>query len=110
MARDGPIGWQDALVQQTGGRASPQNLHVLDKAGQLGQLLRDLRLGDERALAPPDLDETAIDQVLNRPPHGRAADLDPLDQALFGRQLSFWRQAAVSDAGGHNGTDTFIER
>jgi hypothetical protein len=52
---------------------------------ELGQLLRDLRLGDERALAPPDLDEAALDQILNRFPHGRAADLEPLDEALFGR-------------------------
>ena len=110
MVSDGFIGSQDALVEQAGGRVSPQNPHVLDEAGQLGQLLRDLRLGDERAFAPPDLDEAALDQVLNRLPHGRTADLEPLDQALFGRQLSFWRQAPVSDAGSQNRLDTVVER
>ena len=32
-------------------------MHVLDETGQLGQVLRDLRLGDEGTLTPPDLDE-----------------------------------------------------
>src|SRR6516225_6567586 len=70
---------------------------------------RDLRLGDESALAPPDLDEAALDQILNRLPHGRAADLKPLDQAVFRRQLGLWGQAAVSDIAGQNRLDTFEE-
>jgi len=57
VVRDGFVGCHDAFVEQAGGRVSPQRLHVLDETGQLGQLLRDLRLGDKSALAPPDLDE-----------------------------------------------------
>src|SRR5580704_1455485 len=100
MVRDGLVGWHDALVEQAGGWLPPQSLHILDKTGKLGQLLRDLRLGDESALPPPDLDEAALDQILNRLSHGRAADFEPLDQALFRRQLGLWRQAAVSDIAG----------
>jgi hypothetical protein len=77
------------------------------KTGQLGQLLRDLRLGDESALAPPDLDEAALDQILDRLPHGRAADLKPRDQAVFRWQLGLWGQAAVSDIAGQNSLDAF---
>jgi hypothetical protein len=69
-----------------------------------------LRLGDDGALAPPDLDETAFDQILNRLPHGRAADFEPRDQAVFRRQLGLWRQAAVSDVAGQNRLDAFVER
>jgi hypothetical protein len=77
--RDGFVGSHDALIEQSGGRSSPQSLHVLDEASEFGQLLRDLRLGDERALDAPDLDEAALDQVLNRLPHGRTADFEPFD-------------------------------
>jgi hypothetical protein len=83
--RDGAVGCHGALVEEAGGRGSPQSLHVLDETGQFGQLLRDLRLGDESALAPPDFDKAALDQILYRLPHGRAADLEPLDQAVFRR-------------------------
>jgi hypothetical protein len=62
----GFVGRHDALVEQAGGWGSPQSLHALDKTRQLGQLLRDLRLGDESALAPPDLDEPALEQILTR--------------------------------------------
>jgi hypothetical protein len=98
--RDGFVGCHDALVEQVGGWLSPQSLHVLDETGQLGQLLRDLWLGDESAFAPSDLDEAALDQILDRLSHGRAADFEPLDQALFGRQLGLWGQAAASDIAG----------
>jgi hypothetical protein len=107
--RDGFVSCHYTLVKQAGGRVSPQSLHVFDETGQLGEFLRDLRLGNESALAPPDLDETALDQILDRLPHSRATDFELLDQALFGWQLSFWRQAAVSDAGGQNGLNTFVE-
>ena len=107
--RDGLVGCNNALVEQARGWGSPQNLHVLDKPGELGQLLRDLRLGDECAPAPPDLDEAALDQILNCLPHGRAADLEPLDQAVFRRQLGLWGQAAVSDIAGQNRLDAFVE-
>jgi hypothetical protein len=76
VVRDGFVGCHDALVKQAGGRVSPQSPHILDETGQLGQLLRDLRLGDESALAPPDFDEAALDQILDRLPHGRAADFE----------------------------------
>jgi hypothetical protein len=89
-----------------GGRGSPRGLHVLDKTGQLGQLLCDLRLGDESALAPPDLDEAALDQVMNRLSHGRAADFKPFDQAVFRRQLGLRAQATVSDIAGQNRLDS----
>ena len=72
-------------------------------------VLRDPRLGDKSALAPPDLDEPALDQILDRLPHGGAADLEPLDQAFFRRQLGFRRQAAVGDIAGQNRLDTFVE-
>ena len=65
--RDGFVGCHYALVEQAGSRGSPQSLHVLDKTSQLGQLLRDLRLGDASAFTPPGLDEAALDQILNRP-------------------------------------------
>jgi hypothetical protein len=45
VVRDGLVGCNNALVEQARGRGSPQSLHVLDKPGELGQLLRDLRLG-----------------------------------------------------------------
>ena len=105
----GFVGCQDALVEQAGGRMSPQSLHVLDETGQLGQVLHDLRQGDESALASPDLDEAALDQILDRPPHGSSADFEPLDQALFRRQLGPWEQAPVSDFGGQDRLDTFVE-
>ena len=98
------------LSSKRGGRGSPQSLHVLDETGQLGQLLCDPRLGDESALAPPDLDEAAFDQILNCLPHGRAADLKPLDQAILGRQLRLWGQAAPGDIAGQNRFDAFVER
>ena len=60
-------------------------------------------------LCPFCLDEAALDQVLNRLSHGRAADFEPLNQTVFRRQLGFWRQAAVSDIGGQNRLDTFVE-
>jgi hypothetical protein len=41
--RDGFVGCHDPFVEQTGGRSSPQSLHVLDEAGQPGQVLRDVR-------------------------------------------------------------------
>jgi len=106
---DGFVGCHYALVKQAGGRMSAQRLHVLDETGQLGEFLRDLRLGNESALAPPDLDEAALDQILDRLPHSRAADFELLDQAFFRWQLSFWRQAAVSDAGGQNGLNAFVQ-
>jgi hypothetical protein len=87
VVRDGFVGCNDTLVGQARGRGSPQSLHVLDETSELGQLLRDIRLGDECALAPPDLDEPALDQILNRFPHGRAADFEALDQAIFRWQL-----------------------
>ena len=77
------------------GKCQPE--HVLDETGRLGRLLRDLRLGDESVLAPIDLGEAALDQILDRLPHACAADFQPLDQAVFRRQLGLWRQAAVSD-------------
>ena len=49
------------------------------ETGQLGEFLRDPRLGDESALATPDLDEAALDQILDRLPHSRAADFELLD-------------------------------
>jgi len=107
--RDGFVGCHYALVKQAGGRMSAQSLHVLDETGQLGEFLRDLRLGNESALAPPDLDEAALDQILDRLPHSPAADFELLDQAFFRWQLSFWRQAAVSDAGGQNGLNAFVQ-
>jgi hypothetical protein len=48
---DGLVGSHDALIEQPCGWGSPHSLHVLDETRQLGQLLRDLRLGDESALA-----------------------------------------------------------
>jgi hypothetical protein len=107
--RDGFVSCHYALVEQAGGRMSPQSLHVLDETGQLGEFLRDLRLGNERALAPPDLDEAALDQILDRLPHSRATDFELLDQALFRWQLSFGGQAAVSDAGSQNGLNAFVQ-
>jgi hypothetical protein len=109
VACDGFVGCHDAPVEEAGGRGSPQSLHVLDEAGQFGQLLRDLRLGDESALTPPDLDEAALDPILHRLPHGRAADVEPLDQAVLRRQLGLWGQAAVSDIAGQNRLDTLVE-
>src|SRR6516165_8583791 len=106
----GFVGCHDALVEQAGGRGSPQSSHVLDKTGQLGQILRDLWLGDKSALTPPDLDEAALDQILNSLSHGRAADFEPLDQALFRRQLGLRGQAAVSDIAGQNRLDTVVQR
>jgi hypothetical protein len=82
------------------GRRRPELF--LYETGPLGRLLRDLRLGAESALAPADLDEPALDQILDRLPHGRAADFEPVDQALFGRQLGLRGQAAVSDIAGQN--------
>jgi len=109
MVRDGLVGCHGALVEQAGGWLPRQSLHILDKTGQLGQLLRDLRLGDKCALAPPDIDKAALDQILNRLPHGRAADLEPLDQALFRRQLGLRGQATVSDIARQDRLDTFAE-
>ena len=54
------------------GKCRPE--HVLDETGRLGRLLGDLRLGDESALAPLDLGEAALDQILDRLPHACAAD------------------------------------
>ena len=61
-------------------------------------------------LAPPDLDDAAFDQILNRLPHDRAADFESRDQAVFRRQLGLWRQGAVSDIAGQNKFDAFVER
>jgi hypothetical protein len=83
VMRDGFVSCHYALVKQAGGRMSPQSLHVLDETGQLGEFSRDLRLGNESALAPPDLDEAALDQILDRLSHSRAADFELLEQALF---------------------------
>ena len=91
MVRDGLVGCHGALVEQAGGWLPRQSLHILDKTGQLGQLLRDLRLGDKCALAPPDLDKAA------------------LDQALFRRQLGLRGQATVSDIARQDRLDTFAE-
>jgi hypothetical protein len=76
---------------------------------QLDQLLSDLRLGDESALAPSDLNEAALDQILNRLPHGRAADFEPLDQAVFRRQLGLWGKNCRQRYRGQNGPVTCVE-
>jgi hypothetical protein len=78
------------------------------KTGELGQLLRNLRLGDEGPLTPPDLDEAALDQILNCLSLGRAADLEPFDQTVFRRQLGLRGKAAVSDIAAQNRLDTFV--
>jgi hypothetical protein len=63
-----------------------------------------------KVLTPPDLYKAALDQILNRLPHGCAADLKPLDQAVFRRQSGLWGQAAVSDIAGQNRFDAFVVR
>jgi hypothetical protein len=52
---------------------------------------------------------TVSSAATNRLSHGRAADFELLDQALFWRQLGFWGQAAVSDIAGQNRLDALIE-
>ena len=75
-------------------------------AGSLVVRIRRVRLADGE---PVSFDETALDQILNRFSHGRTADFEPLDQALFRRQLGLWGQAAASDIAGQNRLDTFVE-
>jgi hypothetical protein len=87
-----------------------QGLHVLDETAQLGELLGELGLGDEGALAALDLDQAAAGKVLDGQPNGGAAHREALDQRLFRRQLRARLEAAVGDAGRQGKLDLRIER
>ncbi len=107
---DGLACRNDLLVQQPRRRMPTLDLHVLDKAGEFRQFLRDSGLGNKRPLAPANFDEALPHEVLDRRPDGSPADVELADEAFFRRQLmARWKRAAC-DAFGERVLDLDIER
>jgi hypothetical protein len=94
---DGRVGRDDPPVQQAGRGFTAQRLHVFDEAGQLGQLLGDLRLCGEGPLAATDLDQAPPNQALDGGPNRRTADSEAFDQGIFRWKARARREITVSN-------------
>ena len=88
----------------------PDRHHVLDEPGQRRQLLRKLRLPDERPLASPDLDQLEALQLLNGLPHRGPTDAVPSDQLLLRGELTTGSERPAGDRRRQVLLDLEIER
>ncbi len=84
--------------------------HILGKAAQFGQFLGDFRLGNEGAFAAPYFDQAASDEILDCLAHRRAADAEPLRQAVLRRQLRATGKFARGNFGSQYGLDPSVSR
>src|SRR5882724_7399951 len=104
------ISCDDGPVDQPSCRRVAEGVHVLDKAGQLGQVLSNPRLCDESAGSTAYFNESAIREILDGFADRRAADREALNQLFLRWQLASNRELAAGNAGGDLRFEYCIQR
>ena len=87
-----------------------QRLHIFNEAGKLCEFLRDFRLGDESPLSPPNLYESAPDQILDGLADRGPADRELFDQLLFIGQAASNGERPIGDLSGQRGFNLGVKR
>jgi hypothetical protein len=90
-------GGEEVRPEEPARRAQPARLHVLGEAGQPLERLRDLALGDVRALPGPGVQAALADHLQECLADRHAADAEEGGELALGRNPAMWLELTAVD-------------